>query len=240
MGKRIIQQKRGKGSPSYKSPSFRFKGKAGIEEKETYTVLELLHDPGRSAPVARVEYDDGDQGVVIAPEGIKEGETFTIGADEIERGNVMQLSDIPVGTSVFNIESQPGDKGKFVRSGGTTARVVGKTDDKVMVRLPSKTVKEFNPNCRATIGVVAGGGRTEKPFMKAGNKWKARKARNKLYPKVSGVAMNSLSHPFGGTKSSHKGRPTIAPKNAPPGRKVGKVRPRQTGRSKGRKRERGD
>ena len=85
------------------------------------------------------------------------------------------------------------------------------------------------------IGLVAGAGRPEKPFMKAGTKHHKMKARNKLYPIVSGVAMNSLSHPFGGTQSSHKGRPTIAPKNAPPGRKVGKIRPRQTGRTKGKR-----
>ncbi len=241
MGKRLIQQRRGKGSPAFKSPGFRFKGKAGVEEdKRAYTIKKLTHDPARTAPVAIVEYDDGTEGVLVAPEGVQEGDTKRIEADELERGNVMRLEDIPVGTSIFNIEKNPGDQGKFVRSSGTTARVVGKKEEKVMVRLPSKTVKEFNPRCRATIGVVAGGGRTEKPFMKAGDKHKERKAKNKLYPKVSGVAMNSIAHPFGGTQSSHKGRPTIAPKNAPPGRKVGKVRPRQTGRGEGREKKRDD
>ena len=238
MGKRIIQQKRGKGGPSWRTPSFRFHGEVGVDEKESFEVVELLKDPAHTAPVARVVYDDNTQGLIIASEGIREGDEFTIGDKEVKRGNVMKLQDVPVGTKVFNIEKRPGDKGKFVRSSGTAARIVGKREDKILIQLPSKKVREFHPNCRATIGVVAGGGRTEKPIMKAGNMHKKRKARNQLYPRVSGVAMNSLSHPFGGTKSSHKGRPTIAPRNAPPGRKVGKIRPRQTGRTKGRKKKR--
>ncbi len=240
MGKNLIQQKRGKGSPSYRSPSFRFAGAAGVEDKDAYQILELLKDPAHTAPVAKVEYDDGTYGIVIAPEGVREGEEFEIEDGEVKRGNVLKLDNIPVGTKVFNIEKQPGDKGKFARSGGTSAKVVGKGDGEVMVQLPSKQVRSFHPECKATVGVAAGGGRTEKPMMKAGNMHKKRKARNKLYPKVSGVAMNSLSHPFGGTSSSHKGRPTIAPKNAPPGRKVGKIRPKKTGQTKGRSKKEKD
>lgn len=235
MGKNLISQKRGKGSPAYKSPGFRFKGQVAMEEKAGYKLLELMKDPAHTAPVGKIVYNDNSEGLIVVPEGVRVGDEFTIGKSKVKPGNVMTLKDLPLGTSIFNIEKTPGDKGKFVRSSGTTAKIVSKNNDRVMVRLPSKRVKPFNPNCRATVGVVAGGGRPEKPFMKAGKLHHKRKSRNKLYPKVSGVAMNSLSHPFGGTKSSHKGRPTIAPKNAPPGRKVGKLKPRQTGRTKGKR-----
>jgi len=235
MGKPLISQKRGKGSPSYRSPGHRFKGATGIEEKNSYKIVGLIKDPAHTAPLARVVYDDNTKGLIVAPEGIRVGETFSIGSGDVKIGNVLKLNDIPLGTKIFNIESVPGDKGKFVRTSGTTARVVDRVKDKIKVMLPSKRSKYFHPSCRAMIGVVAGSGRLEKPLMKAGNLHKKMRARNKLYPKVSGVAMNSLSHPFGGTKSSHKGRPTIAPKNAPPGRKVGKIRPRQTGRTKGKR-----
>ena len=89
--------------------------------------------------------------------------------------------------------------------------------------------KDFNPDCRAQIGIVAGSGRKEKPFTKAGAKWFAKRARNKLYPIVAGLAMNAVDHPFGGKSSHKKGRPTVAPKYAPGGRNVGKIRPRRTG-----------
>ncbi len=238
MGKNLIQQRRGKGSPTYRSPSFRFKGQPCLEEKQSYKIVELLKDPAHTAPLARVVYDDNTEGLLIAPEGVRVGEEFTIGKPDVRIGNVLKLKDIPLGTTVFHLESVPGDKGKFVKSSGTFARVVGKAEGKVLVQLPSKKVRPFHPECKAVIGVVAGGGRLEKPFLKAGRVYHKMRARNKLYPRVSGVAMNAVSHPFGGTKSSHKGRPTIAPKNAPPGRKVGKLRPKQTG-SKKRKRVKG-
>jgi len=133
---------------------------------------------------------------------------------------------------IYNIESNPGDGGKLVRSSGTFARVVSQLKNKVVVQLPSKKTKEFNPDCRAIIGSVAGSGRLEKPLLKAGTRHHKMKARNKLYPITSGVSMNAVDHPFGGSKSSHKGRPTTARKNAPPGRKVGMVRARKTGRGK--------
>jgi len=235
MGKRIIQQKRGRGSPAYRSPGFRFAGDTGVEAKNAYTISELIKDPAHTAPLARVIYDDNTNGLQVVPEGVAVGEQFTIGKKETKTGNVLKLVDIPLGVNIFNIESVPGDQGKFVKSSGTTAKIVAKSEKEIRVLLPSKRIKNFHPSCKAMIGIVAGGGRREKPFLKAGNMFKKMKARNKLYPKVSGVAMNSLSHPFGGTKSSHKGRPTIAPKNAPPGRKVGKIRPRQTGRTAGKR-----
>ena len=95
--------------------------------------------------------------------------------------------------------------------------------------LPSKKEKSFSPQCRATLGVIAGQGRKEKPFLKAGTRHYYMKARNKLYPRVKGQSMNAVDHPHGTSRSSKKGQPTIADRNAPPGAKVGKIRPRRTG-----------
>ena len=153
-----------------------------------------------------------------------------LGSLLIERGNVLQLKNIPEGTLIYNIESNPGDGGKFVRSSGTFARIVGKMKNKIIILLPSKKKKDFNPECRATIGIIAGGGRKEKPFLKAGKMYHKMRQKNKLYPKVCGVSMNAVDHPFGGSKSSHKGRPTQSGRFDPPGRKVGKISPKRTGR----------
>ena len=84
----------------------------------------------------------------------------------------------------------------------------------------------------ARSAFTAGSGRLEKPFMKAGRKYHKMKAKNKLWPKVSGIAMNAVDHPYGTSRSSKKGHPTIAKRNAPPGAKVGKLRPRRTGKKK--------
>ncbi len=239
MGKNLLQQRRGKGS-IFKSPSFNFRGRIKYprikesEKKEIKGVItELITCPGHSAPLMEIKYETGQQALLCAPEGIRIGEELILGEEsEIKPGNIMKLKNIPEGTLIFNIESRPGDGGKFVRSSGTAARVVAKDKKEVTVLLPSKKTKLFLGDCLATIGTIAGGGKLEKPLLKAGKKhWKMKKKR-KIYPKVSGVSMNSIDHPFGGTISSHKGRPTIAPRNAPAGRKVGKLRPRRTGKKK--------
>ena len=233
MGKNLTQQKRGKGSPTYRAPSFRWNGAAKVPEEGKGTVIDLINSQPHTAPVAIIEYENKMFGMQIAPQGIRVGEKIEI--DEktpLKIGNTMQLRYIPEGTAIYNIEKKPGDGGKFVRASGDAARIVTKAGNKVIVILPSKKKKEFNPDCKASIGVVAGGGRTEKPFLKAGNKVKKMKAKNKYYPKVSGVAMNAVDHPFGGSRSLRKGKPTISPRNAPPGRKVGMIRPRRTGRKK--------
>ena len=168
---------------------------------------------------------------MIAPEGIRVGDIVNSGEEAgIKPGHIMPLKAIPEGTAIFNIESQPGDGGKFVRTSGTFAKLVGRMGNKVAIKLPSGKTKEFNPESRACIGIIAGSGRLEKPFLKAGKKYHAMRAKNKLYPKVQGTSMNALSHPFGGSSSHTKGRPTQAPRNAPPGRKVGKLAPRRTGK----------
>lgn len=220
---------------TYRSPSFRFIGDVKYKSlanntKETGVVMDILHSTGHTAPIARVMFGS-DESLLIARHGLKTGDMIQHGEDaELKEGNILSLKIIPEGTTIFNIESKPGDGGKFVRSSGTFARVQSKLGGKIQVMLPSRKIREFDPLCKASIGVVAGSGRTEKPFLKAGKRWHNRNALNKLYPRVSALAMNAVDHPFGGSRTSKKGKVTIARRNAPPGAKVGLIRPRRTGR----------
>lgn len=240
MGKNIIQQKRGKGSPTYRSPSFNFVAKAShrvYDERErtdkvTGVIADFVHCPGHSSPLMRIRFGSDDV-YAVAPEGLKVGTTIESGATSaVATGNSLPLKNIPLGTPIHNIESNPGDGGKFVRSSGSFARVVLKQPDKITVMLPSKKKKEFLPLCRAAIGVVAGGGRLDKPLIKAGANYHKKRAKNKLYPIVSAVAMNAVDHAYGGSRTSKKNMPTIAPRFAPPGAKVGKLWPRRTGKKR--------
>lgn len=238
MGKNLIQQKRGKGSPRYRAPSFRYKGKACFTRYEDGKVLnakitDIVHSSGHSGPLMELEYSNGELGLLQAPEGIRVGDKIEMGGDlELSVGNILPLKSIPEGTAIYNIESNPGDGGKFVRASGSFARIITKMENGIVVELPSSKRKTFLPECRAAIGIVAGSGRTEKPFLKAGKKFYAMKAKNKLWPIVSGTSMNSVDHPFGGSSSHAKGIPTQSARNDPPGRKVGKIAPKRTGRRK--------
>lgn len=240
MGKNLIQQKRGKGSPRYRAPDFRYKGRAShaIYAKEDINgeITDLVKCPGHSGPLMQVKYENGEVILIQAPEGVKVGDNVEMGDNVmIKVGSTLPLKNIPEGTSIYNIESSPGDGGKFVRTSGAFAKIVAKFKNRIVVQLPSNKKREFIPNCRATIGVIAGSGRKEKPFLKAGAKYYAMRAKNKLWPIVSGTSMNAVAHPFGGSSSSTKGRPTQSSRDAPPGRKVGKIAPKRTGRKKGKK-----
>ncbi|HLC52491.1 MAG TPA: 50S ribosomal protein L2 [Candidatus Nanoarchaeia archaeon] len=229
MGKRIIQQRRGRGTNTYRSPSFRFKGK--VSHPQAGVVADIIHCQGHSTPLIEVVSVGGAKSLAFAPEGISVGDNIEAGLGiRLDNGNVLALREIPEGTLVHNIELRPGDGGKLVRSSGTFAKIVAKSENAVRVLLPSKKEKAFLPDCRAAIGVLAGSGRIEKPFLKAGTRMKKMRARNKLYPRVDGISMNAVDHPFGGKCSHIKGRPTQSPRSAPPGRKVGKIAPRRTGR----------
>lgn len=235
MGKNIITQRRGKGSTSFRAPSFKFKGEARIPAFQGETaglVVDLIHCPAHTAPLAVVEYETETVGYMIAPEGVRVGQEVVVGSTTVSIGNTLALKDIPEGTLVYNIESQPGDGGKFVRASGATARVGPTVPTGITIVFPSKQKQVFNVNCRATIGVAAGGGRTEKPLLKAGTAHYKHKARNHLYPVVSGSAMNAVSHPLGNKRTARKSKNKPVSRNAPPGRKVGNVAARRTGQKK--------
>lgn len=234
MGRRIQGQRRGRGTPTFRAPSHRYKANLEhIKSDDTTTgeVIKIEHDPARSAPVALVEYEDGTQRYILVPEGVGTGETVQIGITaDIKPGNTLPLAEIPEGVPICNVESRPGDGGRFARASGVNATLITHDRNATVVQLPSGDVKRINPECRATIGVVAGGGRTEKPFVKAGNKHHKLRSRGTKYPRVRGVAMNAVDHPFGGGGRQHPGRPKTVSGDAPPGRKVGSVSARRTGR----------
>jgi len=238
MGKNLISQARGRGGPTYRAPSFRYAGRLKHRPWKEGTVhgnvVDLIHCQGHSSPLALIKYEDGDTNLMAASEGMRVGDTITHGNNaELESGNVTRLVNLPEGTLIYNIEGIPGDGGKFARASGTFAKIISKLGDKIIVKLPSRKNKEFHPNCRATIGIIAGGGRLEKPLLKAGRSFYKKKAKNKLWPVMSGCAMNAVDHPFGNKRTSRKSKARPAPKNAPPGRKVGMIRPRRTGRKTG-------
>ncbi len=243
MGKRIIQQRRGRGTSTYRSHSFRFAGRSAYNayEKDAQikgNIIDLVHSRGHSAPLMKVKYENGREALIPAYTGAKIGDEFTINqqaevsAEDVKKGQAYQLKHIPDGTSIYNIELKPGDSGKMVKAGGSYATVVGQAKNMTRVQLPSKKEKLFHSSCRAIVGEIGGAGRLEKPFLKAGLKAMYKAKTNKLFPVVSGVAMSAFDHPHGSTRSLRKGRPTQAPKNAPPGRKVGMLRPKHTGRNK--------
>ena len=121
-------------------------------------------------------------------------------------------------------------RGKFARASGVSATLLTHDRNAAVVQLPSGEMRRLSPECRATVGVVAGGGRTEKPFVKAGNKHHKMRARGSKYPRVRGVAMNAVDHPFGGGGRQHPGKPKSISRDAPPGRKVGDIASKRTGR----------
>jgi len=232
MGKRLIPQRRGSGGSQYRSPSHRHVDDVRLPafNNGEGEIVDLVHAPGRTCPLAEVMFD-GKKDYLLAAEGTKVGQKITVGKGEIMPGNILKLSDIPEGTPIHNIEGKPGDGGKFAKTAGTSASVISR-GAKVVIQMPSGELKEFNPECRAAIGIIAGGGRDDKPFAKAGKKHHTLRSRSKAYFKVSGVAMNPVDHPHGGGSHKHVGGPNCKSRNSPPGQKVGFFAPKKRNKRK--------
>lgn len=233
MGKRIVTRRRGKGTSVYTSPSHRHIAPAELPKLRSGRgrVLDLMHDPGHSAPMAKLLWDDGRVRFMLAPEGMKVGQEVLMGSDApLSNGNILPLREIPEGTPVYHIEGLPMDGGKFVRAGGASATIVSRAKE-ITVQLPSGAFKNLNGECRAIIGIVAGGGRTEQPWGKAGRRVRSLRSKARIYPKVSGVAMSPVNHPHGGGSHQHVGKPSTVGRNTPPGRKVGRLSPKRKKRT---------
>jgi large subunit ribosomal protein L2 len=237
MGKRIIAQNRGRGGPVYRAPSHKYKADlqhpGSVHTTIRGRVIDIEHDPARHAPIAKILLEDGKKMFMLVTEGMGINDNVAWGPEaEVKNGNTLPLLSVPVGAYVCNIEARPNDGGKFVRAGGVQAQVIGKSGDRVGIKMPSGKQKWFNANCRATVGIVAGGGRGEKPFVKAGKKYHKMKSQAQKWPRVKGVCMNVIDHPFGGGGHQHVGRSTTVARGTSPGRKVGHIAARRTGKWK--------
>jgi large subunit ribosomal protein L2 len=237
MGKKLRQQRRGKGSNAYRKPPNYFKADVMFSRRPAVDriqgeVIEFIDDPGHSAPLMRIVYEDGTENILLAPEGIKVGDRIQEGnLASLNLGNVLPLSNVPDGMPIYNLECRAGDGGKLVRAAGNYATVVSHTGGIVSVLLPSKQTIELSPLCRAEIGTVAGGGAEACPIMKAGKNHYIKHATNAHWPTQRGVKMNPVDHPFGG-KQHHKGASSMVSRNAPPGAKVGHIAASRVGRKK--------
>lgn len=233
MGKRIIQQARGHGSLTYqvRKKAFVYKIQYPRKLQGEGTVVKLINSTAHSAPLAKISYEEGNFYIPAFKEMI-EGQKISFNSNgEIKEGNILPLEKIPVKTFVYCIESRPGDGGKFIKTGGSNALVIRVVGDKVLILMPSKKEKAFNPKCRAIVGQIAGHGRLEKPIIKAGKMHYIRKSRNKFWPRTSAVKVNAIDHPFGSGRGKNI-KSKIAKRNAPAGRRVGLIRPRRTGKKK--------
>jgi len=231
MGKRIIQQRRGRGGHTY-----RVRGKAGVIKtgypaniEGEWEVVKLIASPGHSAPLAKMINKEGRVFATYAANLLFVGQKINVGGHNV--GDIAVIGDLKNGTEIFNIESKVSDGGKFIRAGGNAAVIVAKEGGVVRVMMPSKKERKFNVSCRATVGRAAGDGRMDKPILKAGKKFFIMKSKSKLWPRVSAVKMNAIDHPFGSGRGKRI-KSKIAKRNASPGKKVGLIRPRRTGRKK--------
>ena len=165
------------------------------------TVASIEYDPNRTAFIALINYKDGEKRYILAPQGLQVGATILSGdAVAPEVGNALQMKNMPLGTNVHNIEMQPGQGGKLVRSAGTSAQLTNKEEKYAVLKMPSGELRKILINCFATVGVVSNGDHNLEMMGKAGrNRWRGIKPRNR------GVAMNPVDHPMGGGEGKASG-----------------------------------
>src|ERR1700761_446751 len=165
------------------------------------TVVSIEYDPNRTAFIALLNYVDGEKRYILAPQGLQVGATVLSGDDVApEVGNALQMKFMPLGTNVHNIEMQPGQGGKLVRSAGTSAQLTNKEEKYAVLKMPSGELRKVLINCYATVGIVSNGDHNLEMAGKAGrNRWKGIRPRNR------GVAMNPVDHPMGGGEGKSSG-----------------------------------
>merc|ERR1712061_702521 len=204
-------------------------------------VKRIIHDPGRGAPLAEVAFHDPyryklRKELWTAVEGLHTGQFVCCGSKaQLAVGNCLPVAKMPEGTVISMVEEKASDRGRIARAGGTSCMIVGHSDDgsKTRIRLPSGSRKTIPSTCRAVVGIVAGGGRMDKPVLKAGNNFHKYRVKRNCWPKVRGSAMNPVEHPHGGGNHQHTGHPTTTGRCYPPGSKVGLIAARRTGLLKG-------
>ncbi len=191
------------------------------------TVKTIEYDPNRSARIALVVYKDGEKRYIIAPQGLKVGQTILSGKDAPpEIGNALPLTHIPLGSIIHNIELQPGKGAQLVRSAGTFAQLAAREGKYAIIRMPSGELRKVLVNCKATIGAVSNPDHNLEVHGKAGRKrWLG------IRPRTRGVAMNPVDHPMGGGEGrasgghprSRKGLKAIGKKTRSPKKATSKL-----------------
>ena len=180
------------------------RNKPGIPGK----VERIEYDPNRSANIALVIFEDGERRYILAPRGLKDGDRVEQGpGSDIRVGNALPLAEIPLGTTVHNVELRAGKGGQMARSAGAGVQVVAKEGEHVTLRMPSTEVRLVRRECMATVGQVGNVDHEKQSIGKAGaNRWRGKR------PKVRGVAMNPVDHPMGGGEGKTSGgRPPVSP-----------------------------
>ncbi|RWS21229.1 60S ribosomal protein L8-like protein [Leptotrombidium deliense] len=252
MGRVIRSQRKGAGSV-FRSHNKHRKGAPKLRaidfaERHGYikgVVKEIIHDPGRGAPLAAVTFRDPyryrhRKELFLAAEGMYTGQFVYCGKKAtLQIGNVLPVGAMPEGTIVCNLEEKSGDRGRLARTSGNYATVIAHNPDtkKSRVKLPSGAKKVIPSTNRAMVGIIAGGGRIDKPILKAGRAYHKYKAKRNCWPKVRGVAMNPVEHPHGGGNHQHIGKASTVRRDASAGKKVGLIAARRTGRIRGGKKE---
>ncbi|MCC6217039.1 MAG: 50S ribosomal protein L2 [Polyangiaceae bacterium] len=171
--------------------------KIGVPAK----VAQIEYDPNRTARIALLHYADGEKTYILAPDGLKQGDTVVSSRSaDIKPGNCLPLELIPAGTMVHNLELKIGKGGQLVRSAGVAAQLMAKDGDWAQVKLPSGEVRKLHVRCRATVGQVSNGEHQNISLGKAGRKrWLGKRPHNR------GVTMNPVDHPMGGGEGRTSG-----------------------------------
>ncbi|MEX2089777.1 MAG: 50S ribosomal protein L2 [Bacteroidota bacterium] len=170
--------------------------KHGVSAK----VAAIEYDPNRSARIALLHYGDGDKRYIVAPDGLKVGQSVQSGSGvEVQLGNALPLLEIPVGTFIHNVEMRPGKGGQLGRSAGNSLQLMAKEGDFAQLKLPSGEVRKVRVNCYATVGIVSNGDHENISLGKAGrSRWLG------IRPHSRGMAMNPVDHPMGGGEGRSK------------------------------------
>ena len=209
-GRKTARHKGGGHKQQYRRIDFR-RNKDGVPAK----VAAVEYDPNRSCRILLLHYHDGEKAYVLAPDGVGVGETLMNGQGaEIKPGNALPMRYIPVGTTIHNVELQPGGGGKLARSAGSSVQLVAKEGKFATLRLPSTEMRRVPIDGRATVGEV---GNSEHELIKIGkagrNRWKG------VRPQTRGVAMNPVDHPHGGGEGKTSGgRHPVSPWGKPEAR----------------------
>jgi len=210
LGRKTARHRGGGHKRRYRIVDFR-RTKDGVPAK----VAAIEYDPNRNCRIALLHYLDGEKRYILAPAQVRVGDLLASGPQaEIRPGNCLPLKNIPVGTTVHNVEFRPGAGGKLARSAGSSVQLVAKESDYAALRLPSSEMRRVSIECRATVGEV---GNAEADLIKVGkagrNRWKG------IRPQTRGVAMNPVDHPLGGGEGKTSGgRHPVSPWGKPESR----------------------